>query len=186
LTYIYCIQLHRLQHIHYRNFVHRDLKPSNIVTGIDKNASVVYLIDFGLSKQYRNPNTHRHIPHHITHGLTGTAVFASVHNHLGHELSRRDDLESLAYILIYFLCGSLPWQSLDHRRVKGQRAMVKCKQDFPMSDLCHGPFLTLLEHARSLSFDGKPDYDYLHSIFDDFLLQEGYQGDPIFDWDSSF
>jgi len=80
--------------------------------GTDKQANVVHLIDFGLSKEFRDPNTYLHIPCNSTHGLTGTATFASIHSHLGLELGRRDDLKSLAYVLIYFLHGSLPWQDL--------------------------------------------------------------------------
>ncbi|KAF8228821.1 kinase-like protein, partial [Tricholoma matsutake] len=103
-----------LQYMHSHNFLHRDLKPNNIAVGIGQKAGIVYLIDFGLLKQFRDPNMHMHILYINMHGLTGMAVFASIHSHIGWELGRWDDLESslLAYILIYFLHGSLPWQSL--------------------------------------------------------------------------
>ena len=78
--------------------------------GVGRHASIVYLIDFGLSKEYRDPNTHQHIPFNNGLGFIGTAAFVSINSHLGSELGRRDDLESLAYVLFYFLWGFLPWQ----------------------------------------------------------------------------
>jgi casein kinase I family protein HRR25 len=103
-------QLCRLEYIHSRNYIHRDLKPTNILMGIGVHSTVVYLIDFGLSKEYRDPSTYKHIPPRTNLSLTGTASFTSINSHLGLELGQQDDLESLAYILIYFLCGDLPWQ----------------------------------------------------------------------------
>jgi serine/threonine protein kinase len=173
-----------LQHIHSRNFIHRDLKPSNIVMGSGKQASVVYLIDFGLSKQFRDPNTHRHIPYIDAIGFTGSAIFASIHSHLGRELGRRDDLESLAYILIYFLRGSLPWQGLGHLDI------AKNKEEISSLELCHGfpvEFGSFLDYSRSLLFDAKPDYHYLFDLFNNLLLQQGVQGlegQHVFDWEA--
>lgn len=114
----------RLEFIHHRNFIHRDIKPDNFVMGIGERSNVVYVIDFGLSKQYRDPCQHRHIPYPLVvlsitsryrenKNLTGTPRYASLSNHLGIEQSRRDDLESLGYVLIYFMRGKLPWQGLN-------------------------------------------------------------------------
>ena len=122
--------------------------------GVGLKASIVYLIDFGLSKQFRNSNTHVHIPYTNKCGLTGTAVFASIHSHPGWELGRRDDLESLAYILIYFLRGSLPWQTLGHQG--NEDFVLQLKQQINVHDLCDGllvEFCKFLEYTRSLSFD---------------------------------
>jgi serine/threonine protein kinase len=110
-------QLRRLQYIHSRNFIHRDLKPSNIVMGVNEHANLVHIIDFGLSKEFRDPKTHAHIPYKKKLGPVGTAVFMSINSHLGFELGRRDDLESLAYILYFFLWGSLPWQGLNNNKM---------------------------------------------------------------------
>ncbi|KAH8994770.1 kinase-like protein [Lactarius deliciosus] len=173
----------RLEYIHSRNFVHRDLKPSNIVVGLGTQADIVYLIDFGLSKEYRSPKTHKHIPSKTHLGFTGTTTFASINSHLGLELGRRDDMESLAYILIYFLRGYLPWQCLP----RGSQDVVEYKQRTPR-DLCHGlpvEFCTLLEHCRSLSFEEKPDYRYISGLFDDLSSREGFQNDLAFDWDGT-
>ncbi|KAH9008034.1 kinase-like protein [Lactarius deliciosus] len=174
----------RLKYIHSRNFIHRDLKPSNIVIGLGTQANIVYLIDFGLSKEYRDPYTNKHIPPDTNLGLTGTATFASINSHLGLELGRRDDMESLAYILIYFLRGHLAWQGLP----PGSQDIVKCKQRTTPRNLCHGlpvEFCTFLEYCCSLSFEKKPDYGYISGLFDDLSLREGFQHDSAFDWDGT-
>ena len=150
--------------------------------GVGKHAKIVHIIDFGLSKEFRDPATHLHISCTGDHGLVGTATFASIHSHLGLELGRRDDLESLAYILIYFIRGSLPWLGLKVDRV------TRSKQNTSHHILCKGvplPLSTLLEYSRSLPFDAKPNYDYLCDLFDSHLLQEGLTNDLSFDWDDS-
>ena len=88
--------IQRLEFLHNNHFIHRDMKPDHV-------------IDFGLAKRYRDPKTGEHIPYKDNKSLTGTARYASVNAHLGIEQSRRDDLESIGFILIYFLKGSLPW-----------------------------------------------------------------------------
>lgn len=173
-------QISRLQYIHSRNFVHRDLKPSNILVGVENRASIVHVIDFGLSKQFRSPETHLHIPLRGGRGLTGTLTFASINSHAGLEVGRRDDLESLAYILIYFLRGDLPWEGLADTELVAQQ-----KSERSAAELCHGlpiEFATLLDHARSLQFEDKPDYSYLSGLFDHSLLREGNLNDDVFDW----
>lgn len=149
--------------------------------GVGKNADTVYIIDFGLSKEFRHPDTYLHIPYNGAQGLVGTATFASIHSHLGCELGRRDDLESLAYILIYFLRGSLPWQGLE---LEPCDLIVESKQATLAHVLCQGlpvQLCTFLEYSRSLSFDSKPDYDYLHNLFNTPLLREG-RAALAFDW----
>jgi serine/threonine protein kinase len=170
--------------MHSRNFIHRDLKPANMVMGIGHKAGLVYLIDFGLSKQFRDPKTHIHISFSnadTAHQLTGSAAFTSIHSHSGQELSRRDDLESLAYILIYFLRGSLPWQRLN----EGD-SLLKIKQQITAHELCLGlpvEFLQFINYTRSLSFSDKPDYGYLCSLFEGLLVRKGFQNGSSFDLD---
>ena len=148
--------------------------------GVGWRASVVYLIDFGLSKEFRDPNTHQHIPLNKGLGLIGTTAFASINSHLGLELGRQDDLESLAYILFYFLWGFLPWQGL------GGQDILESKRGITTLDLYRDlppEFRAFFEHCRSLSFDGRPDYDHFRNLFDNLLVKEGLQGDVAFDWD---
>jgi serine/threonine protein kinase len=147
--------------------------------GVGDQANLVYLIDFGLSKEFRDPKTHIHIPYKKDLGLVGTAVFASINSHLGLELGRRDDLESLAYVLFYFLWGCLPWQGLREKDI------LKSKQTISSSSLFHElptEFRDFLEHCRSLPFDGKPNYDHTLALFDNLLSKEVCQSDTAFDW----
>ncbi|KAH9785330.1 Casein kinase 1-like protein 9 [Citrus sinensis] len=98
--------INRVEYMHSRGFLHRDIKPDNFLMGLGRKANQVYIIDYGLAKKYRDLQTHKHIPYRENKNLTGTARYASVNTHLGVEQSRRDDLESLGYVLI------LPWQGL--------------------------------------------------------------------------
>jgi len=153
--------------------------------GIGKHANVVHVIDFGLSKEFRDPHTRLHIPYGNALGITGTVTFASIHSHLGSELGRWDDLESLAYILIYFLRGSLPWQDLDS---EGCDLVAESKQQNSTHDLCDGlpmELHTFLDYSRSLSFNDKPNYDYLRGLFDDALSRAGPGSNTAFDWDNA-
>ncbi len=175
------VQIRRLQYIHSRDHVHRDLKPSNIVMGVGNQANLVYLIDFGLSKEYRYPDTRAHIPFNGDAGFTGTTTFASINSHMGMELGRRDDMESLAYVLLYFFWGFLPWQGLG----KG-KAVLESKRAITT----HSLFLALpaelqsfYEHCRSLAFEDKPSYDHFYDLFGNLILREGFQLDMTFDWD---
>ena len=86
------------------------IKPDNFLMGIGSRARQVTCIDFGLAKRYRTSKHQEHIPYRDGKHLTGTARYASLQTHLGAEQSRRDDLESLGFVLLYFMHGSLPWQ----------------------------------------------------------------------------
>jgi len=99
----------------------------------------VFCVDFGLSKRYRHPKNLQHIPHRDGRSLTGTPRYASVNNHLGIEQSRRDDLESIGYVLVYFLKGSLPWQGLKAKNAqKKYRLILEKKQQISIAQLCQG------------------------------------------------
>ncbi|KAL8937814.1 MAG: hypothetical protein Q9211_003492 [Gyalolechia sp. 1 TL-2023] len=176
----------RIEYIHAKSFIHRDIKPDNFLMGIGKRGNQVNVIDFGLAKKYRDPKTHFHIPYRENKNLTGTARYASINTHLGVEQSRRDDMESLGYVMLYFCRGSLPWQGLKAatKKQKYDRIMEK-KMTTPTEVLCRGfpnEFAIYLNYTRSLRFDDKPDYTYLRKIFRDLFVREGFQYDYVFDW----
>ena len=104
--------INRVEHALAKNFIRREFKPENLLIELGKKANQVHIIDFGLAQQYRAPKSQQHIPDRANLHLTGTARYASVNTHLGIEQSRRDDLEAVGYVLMYFIRGCLPWQGL--------------------------------------------------------------------------
>lgn len=176
----------RIEYVHSKGFLHRDIKPDNFLMGLGRKANQVYIIDFGLAKRYRDPTTKRHIPYREKKNLTGTARYASCNTHLGIEQSRRDDLEALGYVLLYFLRGSLPWQGLK-AATKKQKYDKICdkKVSTPVEVLCKSypvEFASYLHYCHSLTFDQRPDYGFLKRIFRDLFTHEGFVFDYVFDW----
>ncbi|RZC68408.1 hypothetical protein C5167_031733 [Papaver somniferum] len=178
--------INRVEFVHAKSFLHRDIKPDNFLMGLGRRANQVYVIDFGLAKKYRDPQTHQHIPYRENKNLTGTARYASMNTHLGIEQSRRDDLESLGYVLMYFLRGSLPWQGLRAGTKKQKYEKISEKKvSTSIEALCRGypsEFASYFHYCRSLRFDDKPDYAYLKRIFRELFIREGFQFDYVFDW----
>jgi len=178
--------LSRIEYLHSRSYLHRDIKPDNFLMGTGKRANQVNMIDFGLAKKYRDPHTYQHIPYLENKNLTGTARYASVNAHLGREQSRRDDLESLGYVLLYFLKGGLPWQGLRAATKKQKYEKIRdSKHKQPLEKLCQGcpsEFLLYFRYIRSLKFTDKPDYSGLRKRFRDLFLRNGYTWDYVFDW----
>lgn len=176
----------RIEYVHSKGFLHRDIKPDNFLMGLGRKANQVYIIDFGLAKRYRDSTTNRHIPYRENKSLTGTARYASCNTHLGIEQSRRDDLESLGYVLLYFLRGSLPWQGLK-AATKKQKYDKICEKKLstPIEVLCKShpvEFASYLHYCHSLTFDQRPDYGFLKRLFRELFTREGYSFDYIFDW----
>ena len=178
--------LTRVEYLHSRSFIHRDIKPDNFLMGLGKNANIVHAIDFGLAKKFRDPKTHQHIMYRENKNLTGTARYASINTHLGIEQSRRDDLESIGYMLMYCNCGSLPWQGLKAANKKQKYEQIsEKKMSTPVEILCKGfpsEFASYLNYTRSLRFDDKPDYAFVRKLFRDLFVREGFQYDYVFDW----
>lgn len=124
-----------------------------------------FLIDFGLAELFRDPATYIHVQYSTNKSTVGTLAFTSINGQQGHAQSHRDNLESLAYTIIYSALGSLPWSSLSSR---GDReAVLQKKSSITVEDLCKGlpaPFVPFIRYVRSLHFNEKPDYKYLHAI----------------------
>ena len=184
-----------MENLHDQNYIHRDIKPDNFVIGLGNETSKLYIIDFGLAKEYRNPITFKHNPYVITTRLIGTVRYASIHSLEGIEQSRRDDLESVAYLLIYLLKGSLPWQGLIVKRKEEKYLKVlEKKKSMTSSELCSDlptQIERFLIYVKSLEYEEKPNYQLmihlLEECLNDFQAKEG--GDEldenrpfVFDW----
>ena len=144
-------QISRIEYVHSKSFIHRDIKPDNFLMGLGKRANQVNIIDFGLAKKYRDPKTHQHIPYRENKNLTGTARYASINTHLGIEQSRRDDLESLGYVLMYFLRGSLPWQGMKAATKKQKYEKISEKKMSTPIEVRLATPSPVLPHRRSAS-----------------------------------
>ncbi len=154
--------------------------------GTGKKQSLVFMIDFGLSKRFRDPVSGLHIPYRNHQSFTGTARYASINTHLGIEQSRRDDLESLGHLFVYFLKGSLPWQNLKakNKAEKYEKIMQK-KLGTPIMLLCKDlppEFEKYLTYCRGMKFNERPDYGYMVKIFKELGARQGIAYDFIYDW----
>ena len=176
--------LQRLEFIHLKNLLHRDLKPNKFAMGRKEKSHLVYLIDFSLAKKFRSKG--KHIKYSEGNKLVGTARYASINALKGCEQSRRDDLESLAYVIIYFIRGYLPWQGLKvGNKEEKYRKIIETKQDITPEELCKGLPKELEEFVRYtklMAFEAEPDYFYLRGLFKMLTVTEGFVMDFKFDW----
>ena len=160
--------LSRLEILHAKCYIHRDIKPDNFLMGRGARKNTLYIIDFGLSKVYMDPRTRRHVPYKEGKNLTGTARYASVGAHLGQESSRKDDLQSLGYMLIYFLRGTLPWQGIKATNKKEKYLLImEKKRSTSIEVLCKGfpsEFRAYFDHVKSLRFEDKVIIYYLFLV----------------------
>ncbi|CAH1405222.1 unnamed protein product [Nezara viridula] len=175
-----------IETIHEKAFIHRDIKPDNFLMGIGRHCNQLYLIDFGLAKKYRDMRTRLHISYREDKNLTGTARYASINAHLGIEQSRRDDMESLGYVMMYFNRGSLPWQGLKAATKKQKYEKIsEKKMSTPVDSLCKdfpAEFGMYLNYCRGLKFEEAPDYMYLRQLFSILFRTLNHKYDYMFDW----
>jgi serine/threonine protein kinase len=155
----------RFSYIHKKTFVHRDIKPDNFLMGLKDKSHICFIVDYGLAKRFYDTKTKTHIPYRNDKSLTGTARYASIHAHLGEELSRRDDLEAVGFVMLYFFKGQLPWQNLPaFSKSEKYRKIKETKVSTSLEDLCVNcppEFLAYMKHCRNLGFEDKPDYSLL-------------------------
>ena len=160
--------IERLEYIHSKNVVHRDIKPGNFLIG-KNNPSLIYLIDFGFAKKYRSSTSGKHINFSIPRLVEGTVKYLSLNATRGVVQTRRDDLESLAYMLISFLKGTLPWIKYETEKdtTKKYKYIYYEKKNTTPEILCEGisdEFKEFLCYCRNLKFDEEPDYQYLKGL----------------------
>ena len=178
--------LDRLEFIHNKNIIHRDIKPDNFVLGLDNKSHIIYVLDFGLSKKYRSSRTHQHIKFSVNKKLTGTARYASINALKGCEQSRRDDLEAIGYVFMYFLRSSLPWQGLHvHKGEDRYKKILTKKRGTSAEELCKGfpnEFAEYINYTRNLEFEADPDYKFLRGLLLSALEKEKQLYDFCYDW----
>jgi serine/threonine protein kinase len=172
-----------IEYIHYKNYLHRNIKPENFLLGSGRKSHRIYTIDFVMAKNYRDPKSLEHVTYSETKKIVGAPRYASLNALQGVEITRRDDLENLGYLLIYFLNGSLPWQGLSEatredyiQKIKEMKTNLDFLTDLPIE------FSTYFNYCRKLKFDEKPDYGYLKKIFKELFVRSGYEYDYVYDW----
>jgi casein kinase I family protein HRR25 len=152
-----------LKTIHSNGLVHRDIKPDNFLFGLNNESKLIYIIDFGFCKTYIKDE--KHISQKQTKNLIGSYTYASINAHNFIELSRRDDLESLGYLLLYFYFGTLPWQNIllseenSNDRIKYLKIQIIENNNLP------NVLINYMKYMRKLSFEEKPNYELIIDTF---------------------
>ena len=175
----------RIQYIHSKYYIHRDIKPDNFMTGRGQNEKKIYIIDFGLAKKYYSVSRAQHIKFVTGKHLIGTARYCGRNAHRGYEQGRRDDIESIGYVLMYFLLGVLPWQGLKARKNEDHfEKIAQKKYTTSFEELTAGQpeeFLNYFKHADKLEFEDQPNYVYLIGLFQSVI--DKYCSDCLYDFD---
>ncbi|KAJ6438981.1 casein kinase I isoform delta [Purpureocillium lavendulum] len=169
----------RIKYIHDKHYLHHDIKPDNFLMGVGRRGNMLYTIDFGLAQEFSGLASEGR-----SHGRT--LRYASINNHNKRKQSWCDDLESLGYVLLYLIRGSLPWQGRKAASEEEKDDLIKdMKTNTSPSSLCEGlpeEFAIYLGYVRSLGFEDRPDYAYLRRLFDRLFVSRGFKHDNVFDW----
>ena len=191
--------LRRIESIHEKGFLHRDIKPDNFLFGSERYPHVLYIIDFGLAKKYckyfdkEETSAHdiEHIPCETGRNITGTERYVSVNVHDGLTPSRRDDMESIGYVMIYLLMGYLPWSintesdnNNNEEKELDVRNMKKRVSYWILENCLPTEYITYIEYCRSMKFEEKPDYNYLRTLLLNLFKHKQFTVDNNFEWNT--
>lgn len=158
--------IQRIKDLHKNGIIHRDIKPENFIFGKNQDKSLLHIVDFGLAKYYVNSNR-EHILLESNRKLTGTATYVSLNIHEGKSPSRRDDMESIGYILIYLVEGELPWMNILTEDIIDKKQLSCLWEEL---QLCPGELITYIKYCRGLDYDSEPNYDYLIGLLKNIQL----------------
>jgi len=178
--------LERIKHIHSQNILYCDISPNNFAIGIGRFQNIIYMTNFNSAKKYTKEDNLNHIKFNKSNNSIGNYIFSSINALRGIELSRRDDLESLGYILIYFLKGELPWENIKcSDKTEKKRKIYQIKKGYDLLKLCDEipeEFKLYLNYVKSLKFTEEPDYNYCFSLFYGIFKKMNIINDGIFSW----
>lgn len=184
--------LNRIEHLHQNHYIHRDIKPSNFLIGVNNKKNTIYIVDFGLSKEYCDKQgTHVDFVKHKSY--VGTIRYMSVNCHKGVETSRRDDIFSFVYMLFYFYYGTLPWQGInDADKKKRLKAIGAIKSDFNKAPdkyfknpAIPTSFTRILDYVHKMKFKQKIDYDRIRQYLVADMISHKYNYDFVWDWSTT-
>jgi serine/threonine protein kinase len=181
--------LNRIEYLHQHNYIHRDIKPSNFLVGIGNKKNTIYLVDFGLSREYCDKSGN-HIEYVKNKSYVGTIRYMSINCHKGVETARRDDMFSFIYMLFFLYYGNLPWQGMNDADKKKRLKMIgNLKTDFNKdpSKYFQNPkvpnsFINILDYIRKMKFKQNIDYDKIREYLVEDMIANKYNYDYEWDW----
>lgn len=175
----------RIEFVHSKDIIHQDIKPENFLVG-NPDTSIIYIIDFGLCKKYRSSRTGKHIIFSKSKKFFGTLEYCSINSMKGLEMTRRDDMESIGYMLIHLIKGTLPWIVFEKCPfLEKYEKIYKVKANISNEELCKdlpNEMCKYMEYVKSLKYEEEPDYEYLRQLFFSILRNMNEKFDLHFSW----